>query len=85
MTKDEKIKRLRDFCDQYTCTDIPEDDRPQCPHKENEFCVRYCASEANEDIINAWYDHFFGEDQGEQTDAVNHPSHYCDGGIETID
>lgn len=84
MTKAEKIERLMDFCAQHTCSD---DDRHlECPHKENKYCTEYRLSDANsEDVINAWYYHFFGEDQEQQPDAVNHPSHYCDGGIETID
>lgn len=74
---------MRDFCTQHRCSGVS-GGRPECPYKGNRFCWGYNLSVASEDVINAWYDHFFGEDQG-QSDAVNHPSHYCDGGIETID
>ena len=86
MTKDEKLERLSHFCGQHECTSL-NDNRPICPHKENKYCTKYgfSALDIPEDIVNAWYDLFFGETQEQQPDAVNHPSHYCDGGIETID
>lgn len=83
MTKDEKIERLTDFCFGRTCSGNSR--RRECPQKGNRFCNEYSLTSASEDVINAWYDLFFGENQEQQPDAVNHPSHYCDGGIETID
>ena len=86
MKKAEKIKRLSDFCGQHRCAGF-NGNLPLCPYKNNEYCTKYGLFDSNipKDIVNAWYDHFFGEDQEQQPDAVNHPSHYCDGGIETID
>lgn len=88
MTRDEKIETLDNFCDEWVrCTD-------GCPFwkeraeycdcrwhymndKDLDECIDFIdANDAKEQIVNP---------PDAKPDMVNHPTHYCQGGIECID
>lgn len=60
MTTDEKRQKLVVFCDEHTCHSRP--DAQECPFIDNVFCHDYSMHSANDVVIEAWYDHFFGKD-----------------------
>ena len=69
MTKAEKIKRIDDFCDKHSCSG--DYDLEKCPYVDNDFCKNYSAGESSDEVIDAWYDHFFGEDKPHIKDSGN--------------
>ncbi len=60
MTTQEKRNALHDFCNSHPCHD--------CPFKGNDFCGRYNLDFSPADIIDKWYELFFGT----QVDEVPH-------------
>ena len=88
MTRDEKIETLENFCDEWVlCSD-------GCPFwkeraedydcrwhdmndKDLDECIDFIgANDAKKQIVNP---------SDAKPDMVNHPTHYCQGGIECID
>lgn len=92
MTIEEMRKKLNQFCDSYHDCSI-------CPRDDNEFCDNYGVDYAPEDVIQVWYELFFGSDPTSAaaeephirasesvTETVNHPKHYVrEGAMECID
>ena len=85
----EKIKALQDYCEKR-CSCENEFGEEVCPLGNGEECMLDIT--APEDKINTLFDSVFHpepvekSESTEQThDVVNHPSHYCQGGMECID
>lgn len=88
MTRQEKIKILDDFCDEWdTCSD-------GCPINDIGRTQYSCNWELRSNDELDWYiDKIGATNAKEQTinpsdakpDMINHPTHYCQGGIECID
>ena len=88
MTRREKIKALENFCDEWVlcsdgCTFWKEnaEDYDCSWHTMDDKTLDECinligANNAKEQIVNPSY---------AKPDMVNHPAHYCQGGIECID
>lgn len=79
MGRDEQIKILDNFCGTWESCEMSDS---QCPL--NNICGDYCDWDDMTDdqlnecigIVNSMHN---------KPDMVNHPSHYCQGGIECID
>ena len=69
MTKAEKIKRIDDFCDNHSCSG--DYDVEKCPYINNEYCTNYILDESSDEVINAWYDLFFGNEEPHIKDSGN--------------
>ena len=80
MTIEEKRKALIKYCITHTCN--KSDDKMPCEFIDNKFCKKFSMDNCDDELIEKWYDLFFGNTEN---DAVNHPSHYADGKIECID
>lgn len=80
MTIEEKRKALKDYCHSHTCCETEEGE--MCAFSDNKFCPHYGLDMCDGEIVEKWYNLFFGNTKN---DAVNHPSHYTDGKIECID
>lgn len=89
MTRDEKIETLDNFCNEWAmCSD-------GCPMKKLWRGTTYDCKwrEMTDDMLNKYLDIIGATNSKEQIinpsdakpDIVNHPSHYCQGGIECID
>lgn len=75
MTTEVKRQAIDNFCKAYG-------DCNGCPKKGNAFCMCYSHHTAEPKVIDAWFEHLFGE---VSQDNVNHPSHYESGQFECIE
>ena len=94
MTKNEMKEAISEYCSHHACLSCP-----YVSNICDRYDIDIDA--VPEHIINEWYNLLFCNNTVNQNnnndkpsskpfsqpnnDAVNHPSHYCDGGIETID
>ena len=69
MTTEEKRKRIDAFCDKHSCSG--DYDREECPYADNEFCKNYSCGGSPSEIIDAWYNLFFGEEKPHIKDSGN--------------
>lgn len=82
MTIEEKREKLQKFCRERQCTDCPVS-IDNASHRCGRGKSFTTDSRVSDEEVTRAYKAAFGDD--EINDAVNHPSHYTQGGIECID
>lgn len=90
MTIEEKRTAIKRYCDDRGGCSAQFEEKV-CPLYVEDNCACSRLGDPSDENIEKCYDILFGKEEEEpsetveQHDVVNHPSHYCQGGMECID